>query len=465
MCNSCSQVVASGEALGNTTNSASTSCSCGCESKKKIQHAYRLLDAAQHLFERENHRVCMCSKIRIDIEKPIDVTVDRENGRASYGNIAKCGNVWACPVCSRKISEERREEVQTAINEWRRRGNLVAMMTNTISHNIGDALQDVKTLFSKAWRSYTGGRGWADFCDEWSYHGRIRVIEITYGMNGWHLHAHTILFLEVSPDYDISPMRHELKTRWMKAVQRHGGHANYENGCDITVRENDISDYVTKHGRLPSDIEEKIEASAVGWTESHELAKAVTKNAKTEDGRTPFRMLQDYAELGDKRAGALFVEYVRAMKNQKQLEWSKGLKNDLLNGEHDEKSDEEVAEEVDTEVVAQVEKDVWRHIIRQRARGRVLAAALEGDEELVQVLHEIKDGVYFVPGVVRKECIGNHRVYIGRGKHGFVFACWDMSNKQMRPPDYQSRVGVGSELEALFVASRWVSHQEKNHGR
>lgn len=431
---------------------------------EKYEHRYRLLNAAQRLFEREPHRISMCGKIRIDKELPVEVRVNHDEHRAGFGNVATCGNVWGCPVCSGKISQERTAELQTAVSNHKSDGYLVVMMTNTISHTINDSLEDVKKLFSKAWGLFTSGATWSNMMSEYGYRGRTRTIEVTWGENGWHLHAHTLLFLKVSPDYDVNQLEHELKERWLHCVTRKGGIANYENGLTLSKRESDIAQYVAKHGRMPANTTEILAKENEGWTEAHEVGKAVSKNARGKKGRTPFALLQDYAELGDKQAGALFVEYVHAMKNQKQLEWSNGLKADLLSDEYCEKSDDEIVETQEPEVITTIDKQLWRQVIIQKARGTLLAAALDGDQAVTDVLNNVKDGVYHLPSVTDDCMIGNYRVMIGRGKGGWYFALWNWRDKTMRSPDYKSRIGLGSELEARMIASRKVGQLEKQNG-
>ena len=75
------------------------------------------------------------------------------------------------------------------------------------------------------------------------------------------------------------------------------------------------------------------------WGAAEELALSGRKSGRA--GRSPFQLLADYSDAGDKRAGALFAEYAAAFKGRRQLVWSPGLKK---RAGIDEVSDEAAAE-------------------------------------------------------------------------------------------------------------------------
>jgi len=447
--------------LGTITNYASTRENSVSQQSKDYTYQYSLLSATQTLFERETHRVNYCRKLRIDAEKPIEIRVDTENGRAGYSNIQSCGNVWACPVCSARISEERREQVSLAVNEWKRRGKHVAMLTTTMSHNKQESAEDVLTRFSKIWRKFTSGRAWQDSKEEFGLFGTIRALEVTHGMNGWHVHVHALMFLDIDLGSDLRHLETFYKERWSDCATVYGAVASAEHGCKLTSQADDISAYITKYGKLPCDLDEKLDAAAGEWTEAHEVAKAVTKKANGRDGRTPFKLLDDYTFSGDKKAGQLFKEYAKAFKGKRQLNWSNGLKDELLPDENEEKTDEEIAEEVPEIAVHELGREMWREVIRQKQRGAVLSAALDGDQALKELLIKIDQRCVEPLDFVLKKIVKSHYIWISRSKDGFAYHIWDMSERTRRKPDIESPLRFSSEMEAYFVANRIVNHREK----
>ena len=115
------------------------------------------------------------------------------------------------------------------------------------------------------------------------------------------------------------------------------------------------------------------------WGAAEELALGERKKGRL--GRTPFQLLQDYAEGGDANAGALFTEFAKVFKGRRQLVWSRGLK--ALAG-IEEKSDERIAEE-DAKRAEEAESETlmgsfdrleWRGLREHRAQ--LLQAAEHG---------------------------------------------------------------------------------------
>ena len=53
-------------------------------------------------------------KKRIDKTKPREVKYNESRKKAHYGNVQLCASIWACPVCAKRITENRREELKRA---------------------------------------------------------------------------------------------------------------------------------------------------------------------------------------------------------------------------------------------------------------------------------------------------------------------------------------------------------------
>lgn len=395
--------------LGTTTKYASNQ-----NENSRYQDTFKLLNASQRLLSVNNHRVCICCKIAVPDAETIDLVVSADGNTAGYRNTMKCGSVWACPVCASKISEQRRIELEQAVLEAKSRGWRVAMMTVTMSHNKKQTCLEVRELFQKSWRCLTSGRWWQTWKDSIQLEGTVRAIEVTYGDNGWHVHYHVLLFTQMDLDDDLDKYRGVVAIKWAKTLSKTGSFASLARGVDLTENQDRIADYIAKHGKMP--------ASDGEWNESHEIAKSVAKKSKGKNGKTPFMLLSEYAESGNKQAGALFVEYVNAMKHQRQLVWSNGLKELLL---VDDVEDEEIAEREPETLVAQIERNLWHEVCRVDItrgkvdlRGKLLDLACQRNTiEIGRILHECQNYLNHRIKYNHYKSIGTRIIHYTEGKY------------------------------------------------
>ena len=76
-------------------------------------------------------RTAHCFYNRITKEEGVSVFLNKLRNKANYGNVMRCANPWACPVCSAIISEGRKDEVKTAMDWWKAQGGDVLLLTLT----------------------------------------------------------------------------------------------------------------------------------------------------------------------------------------------------------------------------------------------------------------------------------------------------------------------------------------------
>ena len=103
---------------------------------------YKLREKSEELLP--GHRVSYCHK-KISFGRN-SVDVYRDGEKTWFSGVHKCGSVWVCPVCSPRISERRRAELQTAINTGTGRGNGTVLLTQTVSHGYADTLSETTSL-------------------------------------------------------------------------------------------------------------------------------------------------------------------------------------------------------------------------------------------------------------------------------------------------------------------------------
>lgn len=307
------------------------------------------------------YRTAACTWVPVDTP-----TAVRPAGRESwhYKGLATCGSVWACPLCASKIQERRRQEVAAAILHAAVIDRAPVMVSFTFPHRVDQPLALLLRLQAEAIAYMRGRRQYIAAMLRVGNAGRIRALEVTHGLNGWHPHTHELLF--VDPKMPALWLRETLAGLWLKACTRVGlfrpgiddEAAFHRHSVDVRAGDEGAAGYLAK-----LDDQSK-------WTTAHELTKSSSKQGKR-TGSHPFALAMQTS------TAALFVEYVQAMKGQRQLVWSRGLKDAV--GIED-RSDEEVAAEETATVAASIPipRPQWRVVLGNDARWEVLDAARRG---------------------------------------------------------------------------------------
>ena len=315
------------------------------------------------------YRTAACTWVPVD-----SPTMVRPVGRESwhYKGLATCGSVWVCPLCASKIQERRRGEVAQAVLYGVAIGRAPVMASFTFPHRVDQPLAMLLRLQSEAIKKLRESRGYVATMHRVGNAGRIRALEVTHGLNGWHPHTHELLF--VDPKMPPAWLREVLADLWLKACTKVGlFRPGYDDeaaflrySVDVRAGDEGVADYLAK-----LDDQSK-------WTTAHELTKSSSKQGKR-TGQHPFALALNAS------TSALFVEYVQAMKGQRQLVWSRGLKAAVG---IEERSDEEVAAE-ETEHAADripLTRAAWRVVLGNDARWEVLNAARVGGVPAVNEL-------------------------------------------------------------------------------
>lgn len=331
---------------------------------------YRLQDIARQLVGGRDGRLQRCLRAKLPLAASVEVRRNPENNTAHFRGLEVCSRVWTCPVCSARITNQRREELSKALAAAKLAGYFPILVTYTLRHSYRDKLETVLDALQGALRTFKSGRAYQDIKHEYSVLGGIRALEITYGENGWHPHIHELIFLEKPiSEQQISGLKKWYFDRWKATLQKVGFDASFQHGIDIRTANSDIADYIAKYGREPHE---------QGWNVEHELAKAPSKSAHR-DGLTPFQLLDSH-DVGDDRAGQLFIEYAVVMEHRRQLVWSAGLRKLLQLP--DELLDEQlplIDETPEVETVIEFDAKGWVRCCLMGIRGEVLFHAAAAD--------------------------------------------------------------------------------------
>jgi len=337
----------------------------------------------------------------------VKVATDEGGRHAGLGNVQACGSVWACSVCSAKIMSHRQNDISRALSAWytgvgTEYGDWgrVALVTFTMRHNKGQSLTSLFDVLSESWNLTASGAGWAS---DQLMHGErvfgavykrgrnkgrrrvkgsipiIRLIEVTYGEHGWHVHIHALLLLPASAnDASVAALGSRMWGRWLGALEDRGLDCDRKHGVDARLLKGDpsaaLGEYFTK---------------AV-YSASMEVARTDMKSAN-HGNRTPFAVLADVVRLGDAEDLDIWHEYERGSKGRRQIAWSYGLRARLLPpDEVEELTDEQIAElDHGGDVVVELNADLWKVIVARRADWRLLAAFELSDADGYALLWEL----------------------------------------------------------------------------
>jgi len=315
-------------------------------------------------------RVAVCGRKRV----AGFVDVKAGGGTSALGGLSTCGSVWVCPVCSPKVAAQRSVEVTDTIRAWQARGGSVLLVTLTLSHGPQHALADTWDALGKGWASVRNGKPWKSDVAEFGIAGYCRVVEVTHSLrNGWHPHAHVLLFVEGTPtDADCERLRERIFGRWSRRLAKPDlGYKTLDfdvkgKAVGVDVRRADahtvdyLADYLSKFGYQP-----KSAATGVAL----EVARGDLKRGRA-GSRTPWE-LAELARDGDARALALWQEWERTSQGRRQYAWAQGFRESLdLDGVL---SDQEAAEREEAAhvTVAKLPQTTWAKLVAdQRYRAR-----------------------------------------------------------------------------------------------
>lgn len=301
----------------------------------------------------------------------------------------------------------------------RSKGWEVLFLTLTMRHNAGHSLNKLWNHLSEAWGAVTTGKGqraWKQDKELYGIAGYLRLVEVTHGSSGWHVHAHVLLFCDPSAaalndgeqgalaratgrvdgakvhgagftDEDVNALGTSIFLRWRGALNVSGIRPSLRRGVDIRrVRADDkIADYFAKQM-----YNLKGESST-----AHDVSGSHGKDAKN-GNRTPFGILAslvDVAATGEVGDGydetqaerdrledlELWHTFEHASRGRRQLLWSRGFRDKMLAGLDDLDDQDVVDEAPGGTIYVYGDRDTYRHLVKRRLLAQLLEAA-EADD-------------------------------------------------------------------------------------
>lgn len=308
-------------------------------------------------------RLRTCGRGTRDEHVEVHRLQDVEGPRATVRGLVTCGSIWSCPVCAAHIRYVRSVEVSEACVRHLDAGGGLLFLTLTLRHHRGERLADLLDGLLAALSATFGGAPWYRQRDRLGVVGRIRSTEVTDGANGWHPHAHLLLFLEEPLDgAEVNRLRHWLSDRWATMVERRGLQLpDDRHGCVLEVvgSGDGVGAYVAKVQ----------EAASVPL----ELTRGDLKSSR--GGRLPFELLEAAGD-GERDALARWWEYEQATHRRRCIEWSRGLR-DRLGIAPEQTDDEIVATDTTTDdsLLVTLRAEDWHAVARAGLDVDLLEAA------------------------------------------------------------------------------------------
>ncbi|HRC26367.1 MAG TPA: protein rep [Alphaproteobacteria bacterium] len=302
----------------------------------------------------------------------------RRGEDARFGGVQTCGSVWACPCCSARISEVRRQELRK-LQAWvADRPHLrLVMMTLTARHR-QRGLSSLLERMGKAKARMQNRKPWKPLRLSGRLVGSVSVREATHGAHGWHPHYHVLCILKADSDGDACEMLEPLRRVWVECLEAEGLGGTMARAFHLATGEA-VAEYVSKAG---TEVDQPGQ-----WGIAEEMTLGRLKRGRGEKGASPWQVLRE-AHAGDEDARALWREYATTMHGRQQQVWSNGLKAAVGIGEvedEDAAAGEEYSEDQD-ETLHSFDRAEWRHWRRWRAA--ILAAGRRGGDAVAALLRD-----------------------------------------------------------------------------
>jgi Replication protein len=292
-----------------------------------------------------------------------------------------CGSISGCPVCAPKVRHGRAVEIDRALRAHLARGGGIVFATFTVPHDRGMSLADLWQTIAESWKTLIAGRARQTLRDRWGLVGFVRSFEATHGRNGWHPHAHVVLLTDRDLEHD------EFVELWRWLAERWAARVVAMGHPEPSMARGVLCQPVTAEG-LAGYVSKVIDDHGAEYSPGAEIARGDAKRGRAWGSRAPFQILADYTATGRASDLALYREWLAASFGRRIIEWSRGLRAELV-GDEPERTDEELASKAEpgSVPIAMLDREVWRAVTRCGCAVPVLVAAeVEGLAGVLAVL-------------------------------------------------------------------------------
>lgn len=327
-------------------------------------------------------RAKCCGRALVDVDAGVRARL--RDGVAGYAGLQHCASVWVCPVCASRILVHRALEMGAVLQRAVELGYSLAFCTFTMRHHLGHRLDQLWSGGQKAWQAAISGKYW-QAAKALGVQGWVRVWEVAYGRNGWHVHVHLVLVLTAGAAAQLDGIASGMWERWDRALER-SGLTSLRVGQDWhlvhgATAADDLGGYLAK-------LANSTEGEGLGLELTHGLPGRARTVAAT---RPTWALLDHLQRTGEAPALELWHEWERISKGKRQVGWSKGLREQFAPEVVEATDDEIVAEELGTasDDVLRLDAEAWKELVRWSGRPVELLEFLErgGVELAAAALH------------------------------------------------------------------------------
>ena len=341
----------------------------------KSPEKWQVLATTRKLLYRDPDKkwaTCNCRRYIAYGHKTIDTLYSLEKERAYLKGVQTCKSAWVCPICSLAIAAGRKEEITKIVMNAAAKGYKFGMLTPTVQHTRDDDLKPLFKFFAKEIRDLFQGARKRKF-DAMGLLHRIRAWEVRLGfLNGWHPHAHILLFFK--PDADIDGIVDLATKAYCRRLAKkgylvNGRTINFELMCAEDAIKN-MGDYATKEAISGVD--------SLAWEMTGDSLKVSKK-----DSLSGLQLVQAYMLTKEESLANSFIEFANATKGRKKIQYSANLRADLLPDE-EEKSDDELVEEgkQDDPYLVKLRSDQWSRVSNLNIEKRYFEVVGQRDAEM-----------------------------------------------------------------------------------
>ena len=314
----------------------------------KLRNLIDVLPSFQQI-QLKNLRYCGSRVIQSPGGHSPGVFLLKSDDNAKFWGTTSCKSSWACPVCTAKKMSQYAGDIACAIEAIRKfHGQVAIMVTLNIIHYKSLSCLELTEILYNSWKKFTiqGNKQhaglkrknwkasvWSQFCEYFNCTHRVRVTEYTYNNeHGWNPHFHCLFWVDKDKLHEVGAWEEKLKEFWIHHVKNEW--AKYRSAHDSDETHDykyyyDHIEWTYNYGKIKNKISQPLYISKdkngkvreqlssdyiSGWGADKELTGNSHKRATCEDSRTPFQLLEDFANNNDETAGKLFIEYALATK-------------------------------------------------------------------------------------------------------------------------------------------------------
>jgi hypothetical protein len=289
---------------------------------------------------------------------------------AGFAGLFRCGNVWLCMECAPKVGAHRAAELEQVLGYHVAKGGTIMLVTLTMRHHRKHTLRDCLRAKSKAWGRVNTGRTWQRHKELTGFVGYCSALEVTESaQNGWHVHIHAVLVFDHEVDRDrLDMVAGGMFARWRAGLVAAGMPSPTEEyGLDVQHLDRDTAG---RNFESATAMARYITKGIAGEAVLGSTKEARGSNRSIKELMRDALIPETWENIGngelvqtvDMTARARLAEYEEAIKGQKQMNWSKGLRSSAALDE-DEATDEEVAaQDLEGTDVAVLPYESWRAV-------------------------------------------------------------------------------------------------------